>query len=319
MKRIRYPLLFLFGIFVALLLLSVYTRFDARPVIFSIKSPLPESLSNIFPQVLGSSDHWYPSITPSKNQSLRLSAVSVLSYDLNDEKMLFGYEETKKLPIASLTKIMTAILAIENDNLGSTYTVSKRAALTGENAMGLTAGEKLTLEDLIYGMMLPSGNDAAEVIAEESKFGRDGFIYQMNKKAEELGMNNTYFTNPSGLEGDGHQYSTSIDLLILSRYAMKNKDFAKIVGTFEHEIPSTPDHKYFLLRNDTNLLTSYPGVKGIKTGFTWEAGMCLVTYYENDGAKIIGIIMNSQDRRGEMKELLDYSIRSLGKTPPKHS
>ena len=99
---------------------------------------------------------------------------------------------------------------------------------------------------------------------------------------------------------------------------MNNLDFAEIVDTYEYEIPETKNHKYYFLKNDTNLLTSYPGVKGIKTGFTWEAGMCLVTYLEYDGSKIIAVLLNSQDRRGEMKMLLDYSLRVLGKTPPKH-
>lgn len=320
MRRIKYFLLFIFGISAALLALFFYTTQDQSPHIFSLKSPLPDALSNIFPKVLGTTDHWYPSITPiSDNDPPKLTAVSALSYDLTGNKTLYSYNESQRVPMASLTKIMTAILAIENDDLTSTYTVSKKAATVGENAMGLTAGEKITLSELLYGLMLPSGNDAAEAIAEGSKFGRDGFVYQMNKKAETLGLSNTYFTNPSGLEGDGNQYTTAIDLLILSRYAMKNPNFAKIVGTYEHEIPETKTHKYFFLRNDTNLLTSYPGVKGIKTGFTWEAGMCLVTYYEKDGVTLISVLLNSQDRRGEMKMLLDYSIKKLGKTPPLHS
>lgn len=320
MRGIKYFLLFFVGVGAALLILSFYTNKDKSAHIFSLTSPLPDALSNIFPNVLGVSEHWYPSITPIEEVNPpRLSAVSALAYDLSGNQTLYSHNELKKVPIASLTKIMTAILAIENDNLTSTYEISKDAASVGENAMGLEAGEKISLKELLYGMMLPSGNDAAEAIAEGSKFGRDGFVYQMNKKAEDLGLNNTRFTNPSGLEGDGEQYSTVIDLLILSRYAMKNPQFAKIVGTYEHEIPETKDHKNYILKNDTNLLTSYPGVRGIKTGFTWEAGMCLVTYYEKDGVTIIAVILNSQDRRGEMKTLLDYSIRKLGKTPPEHS
>lgn len=320
MRGFKYLLLFFIGAGGALLILFLYTNKDASPKIFSLTSPLPDALSNIFPSVLGAANYWYPSITPvSENNPPNLTAVAALSYDVTGSQMLFSYNESKRIPMASLTKIMTAILALENDNLTSIYTVSSDAAGVGENAMGLTAGEQLTLKDLLYGMMLPSGNDAAEVIAEGSKFGRSGFIYQMNKKAESLGLNNTHFTNPSGLEGDGDQYSTAVDLLILSRYAMKNPNFAKIVGTYEYEIPATLTNKYFLLRNDTNLLTSYPGVKGIKTGFTWEAGMCLVTYYESDGITVISVLLNSQDRRGEMKTLLDYSIRKLGKTPPQHS
>ena len=319
MKGIRYLALFCVGILSGLLILTFASNGGKNDLPFSLTAPIPERLFNTFPKVLGANDHWYPHLKNSvENQPPTFSAVSGIAYDITEDKLLFSKNEKDRLPIASLTKIMTALLAIENDSLSDDYVVSKNAALTGENAMGLSPGEKLRLKDLLYGMMLPSGNDAAEVIAENSRFGRDEFVFQMNKRAEELGMANTRFSNPSGLEGDGKQYSTAVDLLILSRHAMNNLDFAEIVGTYEYEIPDTKNHKYYFLKNDTNLLTSYPGVKGIKTGFTWEAGMCLVTYLEYDGSKIIAVLLNSQDRRGEMKMLLDYSLRVLGKTPPKH-
>src|SRR5690606_37799615 len=145
--------------------------------------------------------------------------------------------------------------------------------------------------------ILPSGNDAAEALADSSSVGRENFVYLMNKKAESLGLTDTYFTNPSGLEGDGNQYSTAYDLLVITRYALQNPEFAKIVSTYEHEIAETSTNKYYHLFNDTNLLTTYPGVKGVKTGFTYEAGMCLVTYLEYGGHKIIAVLLNSQNRR----------------------
>lgn len=284
----------------------------------NIESPLPEFLTNAFPSVLGI-DLWKPKLNEAPYQkSIDLSAASAISYDITQDKMLYAKNIKAKLPIASLTKIMTAIVAMENGNLTDKITISKSASEIGENSMGLTYGEVLRLEDLLYGLILLSGNDAAEAIAEGSRFGRENFVYLMNKKAEDLGLSDTHFTNPSGLEGDGKQYSTVSDLLIFAEYALKNPAFGKIVSTVEHEIPYSSDHKYFYMFNETNLLTSYPGVKGIKTGYTFEAGLCLVTYLEYQGHKIIAVILNAQNRRQEMKDLLDYSLRLLNVTPPPH-
>lgn len=287
----------------------------------TIASPLPDELTEKFASVLGADALWKPREKEPKKDFAhpQLTAVAAISYDLTTDQLLYRKNDETKLPIASITKIMTALIALENGNISDTYVVSDAAAEVGEDSMGLSAGEELTLKDLLYGMMLPSGNDASEVVAGGSDFGRENFMYLMNKKAEDLGMTNTRFTNPTGREGDGFQYSTARDLLILARYAMKNKTFADVVSTVEYEILKTNDHEYYFLQNETNLLTSYPGVKGIKTGFTWEAGMCLVTYLEYDGHEIISVILNSQNRRDEMKKLLDYSLKRLGSVPPPHS
>jgi D-alanyl-D-alanine carboxypeptidase len=263
---------------------------------------------------------WSPANTMllSRYNPPKITARSALSYDLATNQFVYQKNIYEKLPIASLTKIMTALVAIENEDLGKRIVVDKKSAEIGEDSMGLSAGEILTLEDLLYGLMLHSGNDAAEAIARSSTFGRENFIYLMNKKAQDLGAINTNFTNPSGLEGDGDQYSTAYDLLIITRNALENKVFEKIVSTVEYKIPKTEEHKEYDLFNETNLLTSYPGVRGVKTGFTDEAGYCLVTYLEYGGHRIIAVLLNSKNRRDEMKDLLDYSLRSLGAVPPKH-
>lgn len=254
-----------------------------------------------------------------KDGQLTMEASSAISYDMTDDKLLFAKNSKSKLPIASLTKIMTAVVAIETQKINESVTITDRAASVGENSMGLTRGEIITVEDLLYGLMLPSGNDAAESLAESSKVGRNKFISLMNKKAKDLGLTDTHFDNPSGLEGDGLQYSTTYDLMTITKYALLIPEFAKIVSTYHYEIPYSQDHKYFDLYNETNLLTSYPGVKGVKIGFTNEAGQCLVTYLEYQGHKIIAVILNSPDRRGEMKNLLDFSLKSQGINPPPHS
>ena len=125
--------------------------------------------------------------------------------------------------------------------------------------------------------------------------------------------------NPSGLQGDGEQYTTAYDLLVITRYALDHFPVvSKIAATYEYVISSTHTHKEYDLYNETNLLTSYPGVKGLKTGYTPEAGLCLVTYLEYKGHKIVGIILNSENRRQEMKDLLDYSLNYFGVKPPIH-
>lgn len=136
----------------------------------------------------------------------------------------------------------------------------------------------------------------------------------MNKKTVELGLSNTKFINASGLDVDGQeQYSSAQDLAIISRYLWENYPvFRQISSTVHKYIEATSTHKDFDLYNDTNLLTTYPGVKGIKPGFTWEAGLCLVTYAENNGKKLIGVVLGSSDRRGEMKNLLDLGFNSYG-------
>ncbi len=286
-----------------------------------ILSPLPALLVNSFYKEADATDFWTPRIPEDEKgtNDLKLNSRAALSYDLTTDTFIYGKNVSEKLPIASLTKIMTAVIVLENMNLNEELLISKSAAEVGENAMGLTAGEKVSVEDLLYGLILHSGNDAAEALAQGSQFQRQDFVHLMNKKAEDLGLSDTRFTNPSGLEGEGKQYSTAKDLLVLTRLALQNKDFVNIASTVTHEIEQTSNHKYFLLSNQTNLLTTYPGVKGVKTGYTDEAGMCLVTYLEYKGHRIIAVLLNSENRRQEMKDLLDYSLERLGVHPPPHT
>jgi len=237
-------------------------------------------------------------------------------YDLTDNKILYERDPNTRRPMASLTKIMTAIIALDNKKPDDEYVVTKDD-IVGQDSMGVSAGETYDFDDLLHGLLLPSGNDAAEVFAHNYPSGRAGFIQAMNDKAKALGMLNTRYSNPSGLQGDGLQYTTAYDLLIVTRYALEQyPQFAQTVATASYDIPATSQHKALSLANETNLLTTYPGVKGVKTGYTPEAGLCLVTYIDYGGHKIIGIILNSQNRRGEMKELLDYSLKTVNITPP---
>lgn len=278
-----------------------------------IASPIPRAFGNSKLQFV---NKWFPkeSVKGVKDGELALSAKSAIITNFETEDVLFAKNENERLPAASVVKIMTALVALEHNKLTDSFTVSEKAAKVGENSMVLTQGEKLTLRELLYGLMLVSGNDAAVTIAEGVSGSEDAFVGLMNDKAKELGLKNTKFVNASGLDVDGQeQYSTAYDLSVIAHTLWENHpEIREITSTYHYYIDATVTHKDFELYNDTNLLTTYPGVRGIKPGFTWEAGLCLVTYAENGGKKLLAVILGSDDRRGEMKELLDYGFSKYG-------
>lgn len=257
---------------------------------------------------------WFPKDIGRDYSDLNLSARSAIlvDYDLGD--IIFEKNIHNRQPVASTVKIMTALLALKNNNLGDVFTVSPGAAKVGENSMILGAGEKLTLQELLYGMMLVSGNDAATTIGENVAGSESKFVEMMNTAAVQMRLSDTKYANPSGLDDDNLvQYSTPYDMAVIAHYLWENyPQIREISSTYHKYIDATQDHKDYELYNDTNLLTTYPGVKGIKPGFTWESGLCLVTYAENDGRRLLGVILGSDDRRGEMKELLDYGYAYYG-------
>lgn len=282
-----------------------------EPILLS--SPIAKVFGTTVPK--GVND-WFPiNATDLKPPyELNVGAKSALLVEYETGEVLFSKDPKEKLPAASTIKIMTALVALESAALGDTYIVSENASRVGENSMGLAAGERMTLQELIYGLMLVSGNDAAVTIAEGIAGSEDVFVVMMNDKARELGVRDTKFVNATGLDVDGgRQYTTAYDMLVIAHYVWENyADFGKITSTDHIYIEPNTDHKAFDLYNDTNLLTTYPGVRGIKPGFTWEAGLCLVTYAQNEDRRLLGVILGSDDRRGEMKELLDYGFASYG-------
>lgn len=306
-----------------LILLSIAAGFWLFSPAFSqekeVVSPLPPSLTLEKNAEVRLLDFWKPLLSRLQgSEALAPTAKAALLVDLDSGETLYEREATTRLPMASLTKIMTAIVALEHPLPNNNYTVLEEH-LVGENSMGVTPGEVLTLEELLYGLLLPSGNDAAEVLAGNYSGGRSEFIHAMNQKAAALDLHDTNFTNPSGLQGDGDQYTTASDLASITKYALEHFPlFQKVVATFSHTIDQTPEHNAYYLENETNLLTSYPGVKGVKTGYTPEAGLCLVTYLDYDGHHLVGVILGSENRRAEMKDMLDYGLEKLGTTPPPH-
>lgn len=318
MRWLSYFLTIVFLSVLFALLFWVFTQSKDKAI--AVTSPLPDFLSRDINKQVTLLDIWTPIIEAIGGESeiSQLTAKSVLIYDLTTEKTIFEKDANAKLPMASITKIMTAIVALENLSPNDRY-VARPEQLVGENSMGIGVGEVLTREELLYGLILRSGNDAAEVLAGGYPGGRVAFIQAMNDKAKALGLTDTHFTNPSGLQGDGEQYTTAHDLLVITKYAIDTfPEFLTITSTFEKTIPATSTHAEYYLQNETNLISSYPGVKGIKTGYTPEAGLCLVTYLEYGGHRIIGVLLGSENRRQEMKEMLDYSLKKLGTEPPKH-
>lgn len=242
-----------------------------------------------------------------------ISGQAGILVDISTGNALFIKAPNNKMKIASLTKIMTAVLILEHKKLTDKVYVDRESANIGENSMGISEGETYTVEELIYGLILNSGNDAAYALSKSAAGSVPTFVEWMNYKAKELGLNDTYFADPSGL--DDATYSTPYDLLKLTRYALKNQEFKNIVKTTQKELAqdtNDTEHKYLLLENQTNLLTSYPGVQGVKTGYTEEAGLCLVTYAINEGHELIGVVLNSIDRKGDMILMLDHGFNTLG-------
>ena len=229
--------------------------------------------------------------------------------NMSSGEILFEKASNEKRKIASLTKIMTAVVALEHKKPEEKIYVSKEAAKVKENSMGISESEVYTLEELLYGLILSSGNDAAYAISEGVAGDEKTFVGWMNIKAGELGLKDTYFADPSGL--DDNTYSTPVDLVKLTIYALNSPKFREIVKTYEIELTGN-EHKYIYLQNQTNLLTSYPGVQGVKTGYTEDAGLCLVTYAINDGVEVVGVVLNSIERKGDMILMLDHAFAQYG-------
>lgn len=259
-------------------------------------------------------NQWLPDISVNVDSSApKINAEVALFIDSKSGQVLFSKNPQKRLPIASLVKVMTALIALEHKKMDDSFLVSVQAADMEPDKMLLIAGEKLSLKELLYGIFLISANDAAEVIAEGTTANRSEFIKLMNSKAEQLGMKDSYFANPTGLDEDSNNsYSSAYDLVILTRYLIRH--FPEVVDISQTEhiyLPITQTHQDYDMYSGINLLTTYPGVVGFKTGYTPEAGLTLITLARKNGHEVIGVILGSGDRRDEARELLDYSFGKL--------
>ncbi len=248
----------------------------------------------------------YPGPAPAAEE-LQVSALAAVLMDRDSGRILWEKKPHLRLPIASTTKIMTALLALEEGCEDDPVVVSPEAAATEGSSIWLDAGEKKTLGELIYGLMLRSGNDAAAAIAEHLGGSEDDFVAMMNEKAAALGANDTLYSNPHGLP-DGPHYSTAHDLGLITRRALQNERFREIVSTPEHAIswPGRPWNR--AMNNQNRLLELYPGGDGVKTGWTIAAGRCLVGSATRGGWQLLCVVLNAPQMWDDAAALLDYGF-----------
>ena len=228
----------------------------------------------------------------SEQPSLKLHAAGACLMDASSGRILYGKEESVPLPMASTTKIMTCLLALEQGNLKDTVPFSKRASSMPKVHLGASAGSSFCLEDLLYSLMLESHNDTAVAIAEHIGGSVEGFADRMNAKAADLGMKQTHFVTPNGLDAEGHA-STPADMCRLAAYACQNESFLQIVSTPSKTITNTSRSHTYSLSNKDAFLTSYDGALGIKTGFTGKAGFCFVGAARRDGRTFTSCVLAS--------------------------
>jgi D-alanyl-D-alanine carboxypeptidase len=236
-----------------------------------------------------------------------VSAKSAVLIDADSGAILCQKDADMKLPMASTTKIMTALVAIENCDIEKEISIPAGAVGVEGSSVYLYEGEKLTLKDLLYAMMLESANDAAAAIAIQVGGSIEGFARMMNAKAESLGLGNTHFENPHGLDGEDH-YTTAHELAKIAACAMKNDVFCQIVATRKKTIPLNGTEGVRLLINHNKLLKNYDGAIGIKTGYTKKSGRCLVSAAERDGLRLICVTLSAPDDWRDHKTILDYGF-----------
>ncbi|MDO5327402.1 MAG: D-alanyl-D-alanine carboxypeptidase family protein [Clostridia bacterium] len=224
-------------------------------------------------------------------------------------RVLYENNAHEALPMASTTKIMTALLALEKGNLQDLVTAGEHAFGVPGTSIYLSPGEQLTLEQMLYGLMLASGNDAAVAVAEHIGGSVAEFCRMMTARAEEIGCENTVFTTPHGLPAEGH-HTTAWDLALITREAMKNPVFREIVSTQRASLPWAGHEYSRVLNNKNKLLSAYAGALGVKTGYTKAAGRCLVFAAERDGMTLIGAVLNCPDWFDEAAALLDRGFEN---------
>lgn len=236
--------------------------------------------------------------------------VNVRAAILMDAKtgmILYQANAFARLPPASTTKIMTAIIALENGDLSAPVTASRRAAATEGSSIWLREGETLTLKEMLYGVLLKSGNDACVAVAEHIAGREEEFVRRMNRRTQELGAFNTHFVNSNGLPAREH-YSTAYDLATITRHALRDSNFAAIVKTRKTCISWPGETWERTLRNSNKLLTLFEGADGVKTGTTSEAGQCLVASATRNSQQLIAVVLHSDNRWQDAISLLEYGF-----------
>ncbi len=243
-------------------------------------------------------------------QGTNISAQAAILVENSTGTILYAKNEHVRRAPASTTKVLTALLALESARLDETVTVSRNAAWTPGSSANLSTGQKMALEQILHGLLLRSGNDAAVAVAEHLSGSVDRFARLMNERSQELGATNSQWKNPHGLDNPGH-FSTAFDLAMISRVAMLYPKFAEIVGTKTY----SPQGMSGSWSTTNRLLWSYAGAEGIKTGTTSKAGHCLVAAASRDGRQLISVVLGSRDRWADSAKLLNYGFGNFHLIP----
>jgi len=247
--------------------------------------------------------------------AIDISASAAVVINADTKEIIYEKNAFEKRSMASTTKIMTSVLAIESGRMNDSVEVTS-SALTEGSSIGLKAGYVLTLSDIVYGMLLESGNDAANVCALHLGGSFEEFASMMNRKASELGMTETNFVTPSGLDDEKH-YTTAYDMAVLGAYCIKNPVFREICSDKKHSVTFTEPDITVSFSNHNRLLDSCEGVFGVKTGFTKKSGRCLVSACERDGAELICVTLNAPDDWNDHIKLYDASFAELNRSTMK--
>ena len=245
-------------------------------------------------------------LIPIKINAIETSATSAILMDTDNNRILYSKNIHEVRSVASISKIMTAVLAIESGKLDETVTINDSINKAYGSAIYIKVGEKLTLRDLVYGLMLRSGNDAALAIADY--VGKDSFIEMMNNKASEIGMKNTTFNNPHGLDEEKGNYSTAYDMAILTSYAMKLDEYRKIVSTKKYTLKTNKNT--YVWKNKNKLLSLYKYATGGKTGFTKIAKRTLVTTASKDNINLVVVTLNDGNDFKDHQDLFEYAFNN---------
>jgi D-alanyl-D-alanine carboxypeptidase (penicillin-binding protein 5/6) len=243
-------------------------------------------------------------------ENLNLYGESYILLDSNTGRVLYEKNAHKKMPMASTTKIMTALIALENGNLDDKITIGNESVGIEGSSIYLCEGEVISLRDMLYGLMLRSGNDSAVAIASYIGKSTEDFVRLMNQKAKSIGAMNTNFTNPHGLHHELH-YSTAYDMAIITKEAFKYEEFENIVGSKSY-VANRENNNYYYNKNKT--LWEYEGGDGVKTGYTMKSGRCLVSSANRNGMRLIAISLNARDWFNDNYKLLDYGFEKYKST-----
>lgn len=249
-------------------------------------------------------------LSPVSATAIGDSATSSILMDTDSKRILYSKNAHEVRSVASISKIMTAIVAIESNKLEKTVTIDESVLKAYGSGIYVKVGEKLTLKDLLYGLMLRSGNDAALAIADYVSGSKEKFVDLMNKKAQELGMKNSVFNNPSGLDEDSEKgnFSTAYDMAILTSYAVQNKIYREIVGTKKYVLKTNKNT--YVWHNKNKLLSNYQYTTGGKTGFTKKARRTLVSTATKDNLNLVVVTLNDGNDFQDHANLHDYGFKN---------